>query len=312
MKVPGAAKMAAAKAAKMAAAKAAHVAPAKAAKVAAAKAAGVAAAEPADAAATELAAAEAARVAEVSAGEMSPAAVESEAVVVEAVIVEPAPSDEDRTTKPVAIVVIRIRVSVTIVVARAIIRHIVIIAAVRITGRGAGDHSGRDGRSRIVAVIGVAVAVSPNVVAMACVATRHIPMACLATRDIPVQVVRDPRVSSVPVMVSDARGICGGKRRRQNKSSCAKREGRNSKNAKSHGDLPFILGDAAAPRQRPYCFRCRSALLTHKIRAGHECVRSDIAIVFEGEESSGDALKLSLTSAAFDVNYSRWKHTILA
>jgi hypothetical protein len=137
-------------------------------------------------------------------------------------------------------------------------------------------------------------------------------MACLATRDIPVQAVRDPRVSSVPVMVSDARRICGGKRRRQNKSSCAKREGRNSKNAKSHGDLPFILGDAAAPRQRPYRFRCRSALLTHKIRAGHECVRSDIAIVFEGEESSGDALKLSLTSAAFDVNYSRWKHTILA
>ena len=157
----------------------------------------------------EAAAAEAARVAEVSAGEMSPAAVESEAVVVEAVIVEPARSDEDRTTKPVAIVVIRIGVAVTIVVAGAIIRPIVVIAAVRIAGRGAGDHSGRDGRSRIVAVIGVAVAVSPNVVAMARVATRHIPMARLATRDIPVQAVRDPRVSSVPVMVSDGHRICG-------------------------------------------------------------------------------------------------------
>ena len=85
-----------------------------------------------EAAATEaahVAAAEAAHVAEVCAGEMtaaelaaalemSPVAVKSEATV-EAVVkavVEAAASYEDRTTKPVAIVVIRIGVAVTIVV----------------------------------------------------------------------------------------------------------------------------------------------------------------------------------------------------
>jgi hypothetical protein len=115
--------------------------------------------------ATELAAAEA-HVAEISAGEMSPVAVESEAMVeavVEALVkavVEAAPSDEDRTTKPVAIVVVRIRVSVTIVVARAIIRPIVVIAAVRIAGR--------DTRAGIIAIaIHVAMSVSPNIMAMA-------------------------------------------------------------------------------------------------------------------------------------------------
>ena len=200
MEVPAAAEVATAQAAHMPAAEAAHVAEVSAGEMTAA----------------ELAAAEAAHVADVSADEMSPVAVEmspvaveSEATVeavVEAVVkpvVEAAASDEDRTTKPVAIVVIRIGVSVTIVVARAIIRHIVIIAAVRIARR-AGDHSCRDGRSRIVAVVGVAVAVSPNVAAMACVAM------C----DIPVNAMCDPRMGSVPVMVSDGRRICGRNRRR--------------------------------------------------------------------------------------------------
>ena len=168
--------------------------------------------------AAELAAAEAAHVAEVSAGEMTPVAVESEAPV-EAVVktvvkavVEAAASDEDRTTKPVAIVVIRIGVAVTIVVAGAVIRPIVVIAAVRIAGRGAGDRSGRDGRAGIIAIaVNVAVAVSPNVVAMACVAM------C----DIPVNAMCDPRMGSVPVMVSDRRGICGRNRRRSARPSCA-------------------------------------------------------------------------------------------
>ena len=90
---------------------------------------------------------------------------------------EAAASDEDRTTKPVAIVVIRIGVAVTIVVAGAIIRPIVVIAAVRIAGRGAGDHSGRDSRAGIIAIaVNVAMSVSPNVVAVACVAMCDIPV----------------------------------------------------------------------------------------------------------------------------------------
>src|ERR1700729_3038797 len=90
-----------------------------------------AAAEVAPAEASYMATAEAAHVAEVSAGEMSPVPVETEALVMEAVV-EPVPSEEDRTTKPVVIVVIRILVSVTIVVASAIVRPVV--AAVRIAG----------------------------------------------------------------------------------------------------------------------------------------------------------------------------------
>ena len=154
------------------------------AEVAPAKAAHVAATEASPAEATYMATAEAAHVAEVSAGEMSPVPVETEALVMEAVV-EPVPSEEDRTTKPVVIVVIWILVSVTIVVARAIIRP-----AVRIAGGGASDHPAGDGRAGIVAIaVNVAVSVSPNVVVMADVVTRDIPMACVATRNIPVQAV---------------------------------------------------------------------------------------------------------------------------
>jgi hypothetical protein len=184
MEVPAAAEVAAAEATHVAAAKAAHVP--------AAKAAHVAEVSAGEMAATELAAAEAAHVAEVSAVEMSPVAVESEATVetvVKAVVkavMEAAASEEDRTTKPVAIVVIRIGVAVTIVVAGAIIRPIVVVA-VRIAGGDAADHSGRAG---IVAIaVNVAVSVSPNVVVMADVVTRDIPIACVATRNIPVQAV---------------------------------------------------------------------------------------------------------------------------
>jgi hypothetical protein len=79
--------------------------------------------------------------------------VESEAVV-EAV--EAAPSDEDRTTKPVAIVVIRIRVSVTVVARVIIVRPVGVVVAVRIA---ATDHSGRAGIIAIAVCIAVRVAV---------------------------------------------------------------------------------------------------------------------------------------------------------
>ena len=110
---------------------------------------------------------------------MSPVAVESEATV-EAVVktvVEAAASDEDRTAPPVAIVVIRIGVAVTIVVAGAVVRPVIVIATIRIAGRGAGDHSGRDGRSGIITIaVNVAMSVSPNVVAVACVAMCDVPV----------------------------------------------------------------------------------------------------------------------------------------
>ena len=186
--MPAAAEVAAAKAAHVPAAKAsaeaAHVAEVSAgemtaAELAAAEAARVTEVSAGEMTAAELAAAEAAHMAEVSAGEMRPVAVESEAPV-EAVVkavMEAAASDEDGTTKPVAIVVIRIGVAVTIVVAGAIIRPRVVVIAIRIAGRGASDHSGRDGSTGIITIaVNVAMSVSPNVVAVACVAMCDIPV----------------------------------------------------------------------------------------------------------------------------------------
>src|ERR1700721_115175 len=43
-------------------------------------------------------------------------------------------------------------------------------------------------------------------------------------------------MSSVPIMVSDGRRICGRKRGREDKSGRAERDSRNSKSAKSHGN----------------------------------------------------------------------------
>jgi hypothetical protein len=293
--VPAAAEVAAPKAAaemtatELAAAEAAHVAEVSAGEMTGTElaAAELAAAEAAHVAvsAGELAAAEAAHVAEVSAGEMSPVAVESEATVeavVEAVVkavVEATASDEDRTSKPVAIVVIRIGVAVTIVVAGAIIRPIVVIGAVRIAGR--------DSRAGIIAIaVHVTMSVSPNIMAMACVSV------CNA----PVQTARDARVSGVPGVVGDGRRVCGRKRRREDKSGRAERDSRNSKSAKSHGNLPFMLGGAAGAAGTPPYVSDRSALLIRKIPVGHECVRLEIAIVFGGEESRDDRLTLTLTS----------------
>src|ERR1700722_11935904 len=48
-------------------------------------------------------------------------------------------------------------------------------------------------------------------------------------------------MSSVPIMVSDGRRVCGRRRGREDKSGRAERDGRNSKSAKSHGDIPFRL-----------------------------------------------------------------------
>jgi hypothetical protein len=127
----------------------------------------------------ELADADAVHVAEVSAGEMSPVPVESEAPVETVVktVVEEAAADEDRTAPPIAIVVIRVGVGVTIVVARPVVRPVIATVAIRIAGRSAGDHSGRDGRAGIITIaVNVAMSVSPNVVAVASVAMCDIPM----------------------------------------------------------------------------------------------------------------------------------------
>ena len=157
--------------AELAAAEAAHAADVCAGEMTAGE---LAAAETAHAA--DVCAAEAAHVAHVSAGEMSPAAMESEApveAVVKAVVEAGASDGEDRKLPRChESASIRIpAIAVTVVVAGAIIRPIVGIAAVRIACRGAGDHSGRDGGAGIITiVVSVAMSVSPNVVAVACVA----------------------------------------------------------------------------------------------------------------------------------------------
>jgi hypothetical protein len=86
------------------------------------------------------------------------------------------------------------------------------------------------------------MSVSPNVVAVAGVAMCGIPVHAM-----PVQAVRDPRVSSVPIMVSGGRRVCGGRRGREDKGGRAERDSRNSKSAKRHGNSLSCW--AAQPRR---------------------------------------------------------------
>jgi hypothetical protein len=184
-----------------------------AAEVAAPEPAHMAAAKPAEMTAAEapyMATAKATHMAEVSAGEMSPAVMKREAIA--KAVVEMTPSEEDRTPK--AVIVRRIRVSVTGVVAGAVIRPVGVIAAVRIASGRADDRSGRDGPAWIIAIAvkNVTVSIPPNVVAM-----------IYATMcDVAVNAMCDPRMGrvlvmvsdrrSMRVMVSDRRRICGGNR----------------------------------------------------------------------------------------------------
>ena len=61
-------------------------------------------------------------------------------------------------------------------------------------------------------------------------------------------------VSGMLSVTSDSRGIRGGKRRRQHQSGRAKRESRNSKSAKSHGDIPFRLATQQRRGNAPFYF----------------------------------------------------------
>jgi hypothetical protein len=86
-------------------------------------------------------------------------------------------------------------------------------------------------------------------------------MATVAMRDVLVRAVRDTRVSGMLsmsgtlIMTSDSSRIRGGKRRRQHQSGRAKRERRNSKSAKSHGDIPFRLATQQRRGNAPFYSR---------------------------------------------------------
>jgi hypothetical protein len=214
--------------------------------VAAAKPTHVAAAKPAHVTAAEAAAAKTAHMAKVSAGEMAPAAMERETIA--KAVVEMIPSEEDRTPEVKAVIVIRIWVSVTIVVAG--VRPVGIVAAVRIAGGGAGDHAGRNSRARIVPItITVAVSVSPDVMAMA-----HVPLGDIPMHAMPMHAMRNPGMGSVPIMVSDGGRMGRGKRRNQRDRGCGERNGRSTNRARGHDDVLFKLCDAARREKHPLDF----------------------------------------------------------
>jgi hypothetical protein len=231
-------------AAKMAAAKAAHVA--------AAKAAHVATAEPAEVASKA--------VAEVSVRELSAVSVEAVAEAKMATVETGAKAKAKATViRPVVAVVAVI--GIVAVVAPAVRPGVGIVAGIRITARDSANHSGSDGGPGIVAV-SVAVSVSPNVMATACVAVRHVLVRAVRVSDV-------LSVSGMLVMTSDSRRIRGGKRQRQHQTGRAKRESRNSKSAKCHGDIPFRLATQQRRGNRPLsfqidrrCSRTRSKAIT--------------------------------------------------
>jgi hypothetical protein len=283
-------------AAKMAAAKAAHVAAAKAAKVTTAKAARVAAAEPAEVAAAKA-------VAEVSIRELTTVTVEAVAEAKMATVEAGAKAKAKAAViRPVVAVV-----AVVAGVAPAVRPGVGIVAGIRITGRDSANHSGRDGGSGIIAV-SVAVSVSPNVVAMACVA-----MCDVLVRAVRDTRVSDPRVSGMLsvsgmlIMTSDSRCICGGKRRRQHQSGRAKRESRNSKSAKSHGDIPFRLATQQRRGNAPFTSD-RSALLTDKIQDDHDSARSSLPQLSK-PKTAKKALKLKFRMEGSQLEYSKRAHS---
>jgi hypothetical protein len=85
-------------------------------------------------------------------------------------------------------------------------------------------------------------------------------MACVAMRSVLVHPVHDTRASDTRVrgmlvMTSDGRRIRGGKRRCQQQSGRRKGERRNTKSAKSHGEISFRL--ATQPRRENAAFGLR-------------------------------------------------------
>jgi hypothetical protein len=247
-------------AAKMAAAEAAHVAAAKAAKVTAAKAAGVAAAEPAEVAASKA-------VPEVPVRELT-------AISMEAVAEAKMATVEAGAKAKAKAAVIRPVVAVVGIVA-VVAPAVGIVAGIRIAGRHSANHSGRDGGAGVVAV-SVAVSVSPNVMAMACVAMCDVLVRAVRdTRLSDTRVSRMLSVSQMLIMTGNSGRIRGGKRRRQHQSGRAKRESRNSKSAKSHGDIPFRLATQQRRGNAPLTSD-RSALLTDKIPDDHDFARSSL------------------------------------
>jgi hypothetical protein len=216
----------------------------------------------------EIAASEAANMAEIAAGEVAPCACEAMAVaeVVEAIAVM---ATVEAGVVTVAAVVRPVIATPGIVagVAGAVRPIIGVIARIRIGGSPecASNHSGRDSGAGIVAV-SVATSVSPGVMVMG-----HV-----VTGDIPVHAVCVPRMDDVLIMMSDGRRACARERRGQDKSGRAKRESRNSKSAKCHGDIPFRLATRQRRGKRPLFISDRSALFTDKIQGDHDFACSSL------------------------------------
>jgi hypothetical protein len=276
-------------AAKMAATKPAHVAAAKPAHMAAAKTAGVAATDRAEVPAAKA-------VAEVSVRELTAVSVEAVAEAKMATV-EAGAKAKAAVIRPVVAVV-----GIVAVVAPAVRPGVGIVAGIRITGRDSADHSGRAGIVAVsvagIVAVRVAVSVSPNVMAMACVAMRDVLVR--AVRDTRVS---DPRVSDMLIvsgmliMTSHSRRIRGGKWRRQHQSGRAKRESRNSKSAESHGDIPFRLATQQRRGNSPLTSD-RLALLTDKIQDDHDFARSSLPQL-STPETAEKSLKLKVRVDGF-------------
>jgi hypothetical protein len=218
-----------------------------AAKVAAAKAAHVTAAK---AAAPEMTSAEAAHVAEIAAGEVGGSAAELTAVAGVAIGITAAitPAVAEAVTGiPIAEAVVVRPVTVAVVVTGSIAIAAAVVAACQARPKCAANHSSRDSGAGIVAItvvaitVSVATSVSPSVMVMGDV----------AAGDVPVHAVCHPRVRNVLIIMSNRRRACNRQRRGQDKSGCTKRESRNSKSPKCHGDIPFSLATERRRRKTP-------------------------------------------------------------
>jgi hypothetical protein len=129
----------------------------------------------------------------------------------------------------------------------------------------------------------------------------------VVTGDIPVHAVRDPRMCDVLIMMTDGRRACARERRGQDKSGRAKRESRNSKSAKCHGDIPFRLATQLRCGKRPLFISDRSALFTDKIQGDHDFACSSLPQSSK-PKTAKKALKLKFRMEGFQLEYSERAH----
>ena len=103
-------------------------------------------------------------------------------------------------------------------------------------------------------------------------------------------------MSSVPIMVSDGRRVCGRKRRREDRSGRAERDSGNSKSAKSHGNS---LSCWAAQQRRGNTPFAPERYAHHTMKPPSQVGKGENYPSFDSPDRGVDSLILAFSSERF-------------